>query len=66
MAIPDGISCELCLRADEPESMLSVAIPYAAHNPDRVVVICRDCGNAVVELVELVDSAQADEEPVDR
>jgi hypothetical protein len=47
----EGVSCELCLRADEPESMLSCPIPYAAHNPERVAVICRDCAGVIAALV---------------
>jgi hypothetical protein len=43
MAISEGLTCEICLRADDPEAMFSVAIPHAAHNVTRTAVLCRTC-----------------------
>jgi hypothetical protein len=47
MASSEGLSCEICLRADEPEWMLQVKIPHAAHNPHRFAELCRDCAKAI-------------------
>jgi hypothetical protein len=47
MEIPEGVACEVCLRADEPEQMLRVAIPYALHNPTRAAVVCLRCAREI-------------------
>jgi hypothetical protein len=47
MARSEGLSCEICLRADDPESMLRVEIPHAAHNPQRLAELCPDCAKAI-------------------
>jgi hypothetical protein len=62
MAISEGISCEICLRADEPEEMLSVAIPYAAHNPARAAVICRRCAREIAGAFASASEAEVDAE----
>lgn len=61
----EGVSCEICLRADEPESMLEVPIPYAAHNPERVATICLDCAGAISGQVEQVLKGDAEQERVE-
>jgi hypothetical protein len=61
MAISEGLSCEICLRADEPESMVEVPIPYAAHNPNRVAVICPDCAGAIAGIVDAARDEPAKE-----
>jgi hypothetical protein len=43
MANFEGVSCEACLQADDPESVHVVAIPHALHNPARVMVLCNTC-----------------------
>lgn len=47
MAISEGVSCEICLRADDPEVMLWVRIEHAAAGASREAVICRACAWAI-------------------
>ena len=46
-AVSEGLSCPLCLGADEKESMVRVVIVHHAVVPDSVTYICRRCASAV-------------------
>lgn len=67
MAISEGVSCEICLRADEPESMAEVKIQHAPRDLERIVTICRQCGFAIARVFrgteELPPIEEADNEP---
>lgn len=49
---PEGVTCEICLRPDEPEWMLSIDIEHSAANVKRVATICRDCCRVIVASVK--------------
>ena len=46
-AVSQGLSCPLCLSADEQGSMVRVVITHHAVVPDSVVYICRRCTSAL-------------------
>jgi tRNA A-37 threonylcarbamoyl transferase component Bud32 len=72
MAQAEGLSCPICLQADEPESMVHVEIAHGAVVREQRVAICRQCveaiGRAVHELAsaggaaEVANGAAADEQ----
>ncbi|HEY2104316.1 MAG TPA: hypothetical protein VGH29_00935 [Candidatus Binataceae bacterium] len=59
MAISEGSSCEICLRADDPEAVFNVKIDHVQYNAPRVVTICRDCAATIAAA-----AAAADDPPV--
>lgn len=48
MADLSSSSCEICLRADDAEAMMTVAIPHSMPAAGRAMVICRDCAKVVI------------------
>lgn len=53
MAKNGGVSCLLCLRADDLESVLRVEIPHHAILEKAIAPICRDCAAAIARAAEL-------------
>ena len=51
MAGLGGQSCPLCLRADEPASMVDVQIVHHIFTPRTRVQLCRDCAFAIARAV---------------
>ena len=45
------LTCPLCLRADEVDSMVAVVLEHAPHYQARRVALCRQCAFAIVEAV---------------
>lgn len=52
MSDPLAVTCPLCLRADELDSMVAVPIPLHAFNPSIVMDLCRTCAFAVAKAVK--------------
>ena len=44
----EGTSCQLCLRADETDQMIPIALPHALIPRDAPTLICRECIAAVL------------------
>jgi hypothetical protein len=57
MAQAEGLSCPICLQADEPESMLHVNIEHGAVVREQSVAICRQCVEAIGRAVRDMASA---------
>ena len=57
----EGLSCEICLRADEPEAMTWVAIPHSIYKTNRSLALCRDCIRAIVDA----DAGEDEPQPIE-
>lgn len=77
MAVDGGLSCPICLRADEPDSMVHVTLEHSAVAPGSRAAICQECVTAIMQaavekaekyagLQAAVDAAGADEEQHDQ
>jgi hypothetical protein len=62
---PVGLSCPLCLQADEPESMLTVHITHGLAVREFDVTLCSQCVAAIVARIEQA-VATAGEEATDQ
>jgi len=64
--MPQDVSttCQLCLRADDPDSMLAVHIQQANIEKAMEYLFCRDCAFTIAEAVKLSDEAPPAREPV--
>lgn len=51
MASAEGISCQICLNADEPQDVLDVEILHHHVLRDARVSICRFCAEAILSAV---------------
>jgi hypothetical protein len=47
MAENVGLSCPICLNADEPGSMVEIAINHGAVVRDQVIRLCWRCAGAI-------------------
>lgn len=62
MAIPEGLTCEICLRPDENQAMLHVPIEQRPPMPDRDAVICRRCAGEIGAALIAAHEAENPEE----
>jgi len=46
---PEGLTCPLCLRADDPESMILVRLEQTLYQQPVELRLCRDCARTVFE-----------------
>jgi hypothetical protein len=51
---PVGLSCPLCLQADEPESMLTIHIDHGLAVREFDISLCSVCVAAIVARIESV------------
>jgi hypothetical protein len=58
---PVGLSCPLCLQADEPESMLTVHIEHGLAVREFDVTLCSQCVAAIVARIESAVAAAGEE-----
>ena len=49
---PTGLSCPLCLQADEPESMLTIHMTHGLAVREFDVTLCSQCVAAIVGAIE--------------
>jgi hypothetical protein len=59
--MPDqlAVSCRLCLRADERESMIAINVQLTPGAPEVDVLICLRCAREAAARLALSDFAQA-------
>lgn len=48
----EGLTCPICLRADEPESMIGAVIERSLYKQTVRVKLCRDCAFAIAGAVQ--------------
>ena len=60
-----GISCEMCLQADEPAAMVCVDVARPDATVIRTAVFCHRCIAAILVAARDVMAAQPEEEPGD-
>lgn len=65
MAETTVLSCPLCLRADEADTMVTFDIPHHAFLKSAHATICRNCcesiGQAIGAMIEAGEAAQPSE-----
>jgi hypothetical protein len=60
-----GISCEMCLQADEPTEMVAVDVARPDGAVIRTAMFCHRCVAAILIAARDVVAAQPEEEPDD-
>ena len=56
-----GLSCPLCLVANDPADMLGVVVAHAVPTPDALIGLCKRCVLAIVKTAmatELISPAE--------
>ena len=61
--IPQGLSCGLCLEADEPGSFFAVPIKRRFAEAAEEIPICVDCATAIMKASGVEVPVEPEEKP---